>query len=136
MTAPVVGELRTVVPGLLVDPPMLLITRLIDDYVLAVPVTAPDALTGPPALLIDGPDGPLAVWPRAETGLDTRILGHHLAMLLDADEVTAMRRWAEDGAPPPFTPAFGDYDEVGVSHLLRTMQALCYYQPARNLETR
>lgn len=136
MSAPIVGELRAVAPGLLTDEMtvglMLLVTHVADGYVLAVPVTTTDVLTGVPALIVGAPDGePLAVWPRAETGLDTSALGHHITMLLDPSVVPLMRRYAEDGAPAPFATSSRSHDAAGVHRLILTMQALCFYQPVR-----
>lgn len=132
---PVVGDLWTLTPdvlSLLPNPPMLLITRTIDNYMLAVPATSSEALTGPPAVVVtDGPTGmPVHVLPIAETGLGLHVLGTRLGPLLDADTVTALRRHAEDGAPSPLPAAPGVYDADQVRLLVHVMQALCFHEPA------
>lgn len=109
---------------------MVVITRVIDDYVLAYPVTTLAAVSGPPAVMVvDTPAGePMVVLPVAETGLGTHVLGRRLGALLAPEAITALRRHAEDGTPCPLPVAPGEHDPEMFRNLLATMQALCLHE--------
>lgn len=113
---------------------LVVVTKVIDDYVLGCPVTLPNEPSFAPAVVREEtPLGvPLTVWPRAETGLGKHLLRRNLGRLLSETTVQLLRRYAEDGGEPPLPIAEGDYHAEGNSDYLRellaSMQALCFHQ--------
>lgn len=113
---------------------LVVITKVIDDYVLACPVTLPSDPNFAPAVVHhDTPLGvPLTIWPRAETGLGRHLLRRNLGTLLSEKTVGLLRRYAEDGDESPLPVADGDYVDDGnpeyLRDLLAFMQALCFHE--------
>lgn len=113
---------------------MVVVTRVIDDYVLACPVTLPgDPAFAPAVVREDSPLGvPLTIWPSAETGLGRHLLRRNLGSLLSERTVTLLRRYAEDGEESPLPVAEGDYHDDGnpeyLRELLGYMQGLCFHE--------
>lgn len=113
---------------------MVVLTRVIDDYVLACPVTLPgDPSFAPAVVREDTPLGvPLTIWPGAETGLGRHLLRRNLGNLLSERTVTLLRRYAEGGEESPLPVAEGDYYDDGhpeyLRELLGYMQGLCFHE--------
>lgn len=113
---------------------LVVITAVIDDYVLACPVTMPaDPAFAPAVVREDTPLGvPLTIWPSAETGLGRHLLRRNLGPLLSDRTVTLLRRYAEDGGESPLPVAAGEYDDEGnleyLRGLLELMQGLCFHE--------
>lgn len=113
---------------------LVVVTKVIDDYVLACPVTLPADPSFAPAVVREGtPLGvPLTIWPSAETGLGKHLLRRNLGNLLSETTVRLLRRYAEDGDESPLPLAEGDYDDEGnpeyLRELLNFMQALCFHE--------
>lgn len=113
---------------------MVVITKVIDDYVLVCPVTLPtDPSFAPAVVRADTPLGvPLTIWPSAETGLGKHLLRRNLGPLLSDTTVRLLRRYAEDGDESPLPLAEGDYyandNPDYFRDLLGFMQGLCFHE--------
>lgn len=113
---------------------LVVVTKVIDDYVLACPVTLPaDPSFAPAVVREDTSLGvPLTIWPSAETGLGKHLLRRNLGNLLSETTVRLLRRYAEDGDESPLPLAEGDYHDEGNAEYLREllgfMQALCFHE--------
>lgn len=119
---------------------LVVITKIIDDYVLACPVTLPtDPSFAPAVVREDTPLGvPLTIWPGAETGLGRHLLRRNLGTLLTDTTVRLLRRYAEDGDESPLPVAAGDYHADGNAEYLREllgfMQGLCFHEWPTNAD--
>lgn len=113
---------------------LVVITKIIDDYVLAYPVTLPtDPSFAPAVVRDDTPLGvPLTIWPALETGLGRHLLRRNIGNLLSDTTVRLLRRYAEDGHESPLPIAGGDYYDEGNPEYLHSlagfMQALCFHE--------
>lgn len=113
---------------------LVVVTKIVEDYVLACPVTFPADPAFPPAVVReDTPLGiPLTIWPRAETGLGKHLLRRNLGSLLSQRTVLLLRRYAEEGDESPLPVANGDYHADGNAdyfrRLLGHMQELCFHE--------
>ncbi len=112
---------------------LVVLTKVIDDYVLAYPVTLPTDAHFAPAVLRDKtPLGaPLAIWPNLETGLGRHLLHRNFGNLLSQRTLQLIRAYAEDGTDSPLPISSGDYYADGnsdrFSELAGKMQALCFH---------
>ncbi|MFB9315179.1 hypothetical protein [Nocardioides plantarum] len=113
---------------------MVVITKVIDDYILACPVTLPTDPAFAPAVVHEvTPLGlPLTIWPGIETGLGKHLLRRNLGSLLSETTVRLLRRYAEDGEESPLPVADGNYNDDGnpehLRGLLAYMQGLCFHE--------
>jgi hypothetical protein len=113
---------------------LVVVTKVIDDYVLACPVTLPTDPSFAPAVVRDDTSLgiPLTIWPRAETGLGKHLLRRNLGNLLSETTVRLLRHYAEEGEESPLPLAEGDYYADGnpeyLRELLGFMQALCFHE--------
>lgn len=113
---------------------LVVITKAIDDYVLACPVTLPSEPSFRPAVIREHtPLGvPLTIWPGVETGLGRHLLRRNLGNLLSERTATLLRRYAEDGEESPLPVAAGEFHDDGNAAYLRDllgyMQGLCFHE--------
>jgi len=113
------------------DAPMLVVlARVIDDYVLGCPVTLASEPSFAPALGAQSAvlNVPLSIWPVAETGLGRHLLTRNYGPLISEQTARAMRRYAEDGAEAPLPVVDGDFDQDVFDNLLTRMQSLCFHE--------
>ncbi len=111
---------------------LVILARIVDDYVLGWPVTlAGDPAFAPAVLLDSSPLGiRLTVWPTLETGLGEHLLHRRLGTALVPEVVSRVRRTAIGGEPGPLPTAERSADEeldaAFLSELLITYRSLCF----------
>lgn len=111
-------------------PAMVVLTAVIDDYVLGCPVTLASDPSFAPALRAQSTllDIQVNIWPVAETGLGRHLLTRNYGPLISEQTARAMRRYVEDGAEAPLPVADGDFDQDVFDTLLARMQSLCFHE--------